>query len=259
MASPNDFALDGAHALVTGGGTGIGAAIAQALDGAGARVSIMGRREGPLQETAATLSNPAGIATADVTDGEGARKAIAELAASHGQIACLVSNAGAAESAPFVRMEQSLWDHMIGVNLTGVFNTTQGFVSQLDKETPARIISIASIAGLMGVAYVTAYCAAKHGVIGLTRALAREMATRPVTVNAVCPGYVETPLLEESIARIMAKTDLSEEDVRASMAGNNPQGRIISSDEVAETVLWLCNPNSGSVTGQAIAISGGEI
>ena len=239
----------GRHALVTGGGSGIGAAIVDALRAAGAVVTVLGRRPGdaPFYQQA------------DVTDAASVRAAIARAEAAHGPIAILVNNAGAAETAPFSRLAREMWDRMLAVNLTAVFEVTQAVLPAMTKRGWGRVINIASTAGLTGYPYVAAYVAAKHGVVGLTRALALEVAKSAVTVNALCPGYTETRLLTDSFATIMAKTGKTEDEVRRDFTKGNPQGRLIQPDEVAAAVLWLCRPGSDAVTGQAIAISGGEV
>ena len=239
----------GRHALVTGGGSGIGAAIVDALRAAGAVVTVLGRRSG---------SDPF-YQQADVTDAASVRAAIDRAEAAHGPIAILVNNAGAAETAPFGRLTRDMWDRMLAVNLTAVFEVTQAVLPAMTKRGWGRVINIASTAGLTGYPYVAAYVAAKHGVVGLTRALALEVAKSAVTVNALCPGYTETRLLTDSFATIMAKTGKTEDEVRRDFTKGNPQGRLIQPDEVAAAVLWLCRPGSDAVTGQAIAISGGEV
>jgi NAD(P)-dependent dehydrogenase (short-subunit alcohol dehydrogenase family) len=240
-------------ALVTGGGTGAGRAIALALAGAGVDVTICGRRLAPL-ETVAAESERISAVQADVTD-EAAMRALHEA---HGPFDIVVANAGAAESAPAHKVTQADWQAALAVNLTGAFLTVQPAIAPMVKRRAGRIIFIASTAGLKGYAYVAPYVAAKHGVVGLMRALAAETAKSGVTVNAVCPGFTETDLLEESIARIMATTGRSREDARASLAATNPQGRFITPDEIAATVLWLASDGAASITGQAISVSGGE-
>jgi NAD(P)-dependent dehydrogenase (short-subunit alcohol dehydrogenase family) len=254
MAAPL-ASLTGRTALVTGGGSGIGAAIAHALDRAGATVSLLGRRPGPLAEVQATLAQPGRTLTADITD-------LASLDAALGQLETLdilINNAGAAESAPFAKTDAALLERMLAVNLTGAFEVTRRLLPKLRTAPHGRIVNVASTAGLKGYAYVSAYCAAKHGLVGLTRALAQELAATAVTVNAVCPGFTETALLERSLAAIEAATGRAAADARAELAGHNPQNRLIAPEEVAAAVLWLCQPAARGVTGQAIVIAGGEV
>jgi NAD(P)-dependent dehydrogenase (short-subunit alcohol dehydrogenase family) len=251
--------LDGRHALITGGGTGIGAAIARSLARAGAAVSLAGRRKAPLDEVAAKLPKAASI-VADVTREADTRAMVEAARAVHGPIDILIANAGAAESAPFARIDLAHWQRMIDVNLTGSFLTARAaFPDVARKGALGRIVFVASTAGLKGYPYIAAYGAAKHGVIGMMRALAAELAASGTTVNAVCPGYVETPLLEASLANITAKTGLARDVAIATLQKHNPQGRFVTPEEVAEAVVWLCSPAAQAITGQAISISGGEI
>jgi NAD(P)-dependent dehydrogenase (short-subunit alcohol dehydrogenase family) len=250
-------ALSGRHALVTGGGTGIGAAIATTLARAGAAVTICGRRLEPLQAIAASTSN-IGAVTADVTD-EGSLAMLYERAQDAGKpFDIIVTNAGMAESAPAHKTSLELWNRTLDVNLTGAFLTVKPALAAMRERGWGRIVFIASTAGLKGYAYVVPYVAAKHGVIGLMRALALETAPAGITVNAICPGFTETELLSHSIARIADATGRSGVDVRATLAASNPQERFIEPQEVAEAVLWLCGAASAAITGQAISVSGGE-
>jgi NAD(P)-dependent dehydrogenase (short-subunit alcohol dehydrogenase family) len=254
--------LDGRHALVTGGGTGIGAAIARSLAGAGAAVSLAGRRPEPLRLLAAELPRATAI-VADVTDEAQVRAMAAAAREAHGPLDILIANAGAAESAPAHRADLAHWRRMLDVNLTGAFLSARAALPDLARrDGPGdgrRLVFVASTAGLKGYAYVAAYCAAKHGVVGLARALALELAPRGVTVNAVCPGYTETPLLEGSLANIVELTGRSRAQAETELRKHNPQGRFVTPQEVAETVLWLCTPGAQAITGQAIAVAGGEL
>ena len=250
--------LAGLHAFVTGGGRGIGEAVSRSLVVSGAVVTIVGRTEASLRNVV-----DAGGASAwmllDVTDDRAIARCVAAAAAERGPIEILVNNAGAVETAAFGRIDRGLWDRMLAANLTSVFLMSQAVLPGMLARRRGRIVNIASTAGLTGYPYVAAYVAAKHGVVGLTRALALEVATSGITVNAVCPGYTETELLRESMQNIVRKTGRSEADVRASIIRNNPQARLVRPDEVAAAVNFLCGPGSDAMTGQAIAVAGGEI
>ncbi len=245
--------LTGKHAVVTGGGTGVGADIAQALSGAGAKVTIIGRREGPLRAQGLSYQ------ICDVSDAGAVAAALDAARAECGPVAIAVANAGAATSKPFARMDTDDLNAMLGVNLAGVFNLWQAALADMKTAGWGRMIAIASTAGLKGYPYVSGYCAAKHGVVGLTRSLALELAKTGITVNAICPGFIETPLLERSIARIVGETGLSKPDAAAVLQKTNPQQRFIQTDEVAGAALWLCSDAARSVNGHALSISGGEI
>jgi NAD(P)-dependent dehydrogenase (short-subunit alcohol dehydrogenase family) len=254
--------LQGRHALVTGGGSGIGAAIARALHAAGAAVTIVARQKARLDAVAASMQGSAAV-TADITRGSACEAMIAAARDAHGPVDILVANAGAAESAPFLRTDRAHWQRMLDVNLTGAFLSAQAALPDLVRdgaeEGLRRMVFVASTAALKGYPYVAAYTAAKHGVLGLARALAAEYATSGMTVNAVCPGFTDTPLLDASVAAISAKTRRSADDARARLAADNAHRRLIAPDEVAQTVVFLCSPAAASINGQAIAIAGGQI
>jgi NAD(P)-dependent dehydrogenase (short-subunit alcohol dehydrogenase family) len=247
--------LAGRHALVTGGGSGAGAAIARALAGAGASVTIAGRNPTALAEVAGAAMR---FVTCDVTKPAEVRALFDAAGAEWGAPSIVVANAGGAASRPFLRTSPEDFAAMVGLNLGGVFSTWHAALAPMLDAGWGRLLAIASTAGLKGYPYVAGYCAAKHGVVGLTRALALETATTGVTVNAVCPGYMLTPMLERSIETIMAKTGRSRPEAEAPLLAANPQGRFIETDEVAAAILWLCSDAAASVTGQAISISGGE-
>jgi NAD(P)-dependent dehydrogenase (short-subunit alcohol dehydrogenase family) len=251
--------LDGKHALITGGGTGIGAAIARALAEAGAAVSIAGRRAQPLEEVAARLPRARAI-VADVTSETDCETMVAAARSAHGPIDILIGNAGAAESAPIGKADLTHWQRMVDVNLTGAFLSVKAALPDIAGRDAhgGRIVFVASTAGIKGYPYVAAYCAAKHGVVGFARALAAELAPRGTTVNAVCPGFTETPMLQASLANITAKTRRTHAEAQAELERLNPQSRFIKPEEVAETVLWLCTPAAQAINGQAISVSGGE-
>lgn len=245
------------HALVTGGGTGIGRAIAEALAAAGVEVTICGRRIEALEAVA--RDNPRLHAmTADVTDEASVAALYEQAAAARGAFDIVVANAGMGSSAPVHRTSLDLWNQTLNVNLTGAFLTARAAVEPMRSTGRGRIVFVASIAGLKGAPYISAYAASKHGVVGLTRAMAAELAQTEITVNAICPGYVETQMLERTIANIVEKTGRDEASARAMIARDNGQGRIITPGEVADTVLWLCGEGARSVSGQAIAMAGGE-
>lgn len=251
--------LAGRHALVTGGGRGIGAAIAARLHAAGAHVTLVGRSAAPLEATRAALGARVQVLTADVTDGAQVRAAFAAAERQFGPLAILVNNAGQAQSAPLHRTDEALWRRMLDVNLTGTYLCIHAALPGMLERNFGRIVNVASTSGLVGYAYVAAYSAAKHGVVGLTRSLALEVATRNITVNAVCPGYTETDIVRESIDNIRAKTGRSEAEARDALTAKNPQKRLVQPAEVANAVAWLCLPGAESITGQSIAVAGGEV
>lgn len=251
--------LAGRHALVTGGGQGIGAAVARLLAAEGARVTLLGRRLQPLQDVAAADLDRFQAVTADVADATQVQRAFGEARERFGPVGILVNNAGQARSAPFLRTSLELWQNMLSVNLTGTLLCSQAALPDMLEAGWGRIVNVASTAGLTGYGFVAAYCAAKHGVLGLTRALALEVAQSGVTVNAVCPGYTETALLQQSIDNVVRKTGRSKDEARSHFAAANPQGRLVQPEEVADSVRWLCGIGAASVTGQAIAVCGGEV
>jgi NAD(P)-dependent dehydrogenase (short-subunit alcohol dehydrogenase family) len=250
--------LEDRHALVTGGSRGIGLAIARAFVAEGARVTLLGRDRERLGAAASGLGGNVLVVSADVADAGQVASAFQMARERSGPVHILVNNAGQAVSRPLAKTDTAFWQQTIGVNLTGTYLCTQQALAGMLEGGFGRIVNIASTAGLTGYAYCTAYCAAKHGVVGFTRALAREVATRNVTVNAVCPGYTETDIVHEAIANIRTKTGRTEQEAVATLVASNPQGRFVQPDEVANAVLWLCVPGSESVTGQSIGVSGGE-
>jgi 3-hydroxybutyrate dehydrogenase len=256
-----NHSLDKRHALVTGASRGIGYAVARQLLEQGACVTLMGRGEVALKQAAASLAvhGEVNFASGDIARQSDVHKAFAAAKARFGPIDILVNNAGQAVSQRFDRLDEAAWQQMLAVNLTGTFHCMQAALPDMLERQWGRIVNVASTAGLVGYAYVSAYCAAKHGVIGLTRALALETARKGVTVNAVCPGYTETDIVREAVANITEKTGMNAEQARGKLAERNPQGRLVQPDEVAEAVLWLCQPGSAAVNGQSIPIDGGEV
>lgn len=250
------------HVLVTGGGTGIGAAIAVAFAAQGARVTITGRRAAIVEKQAALLRERGGLANAiafDVTDEGAVSAGIASAVARFGRIDVLVNNAGKAESASFSRTSPDLLRQLLEVNLVQLFVCTQQVLPAMVNAGFGRIINIASTAALTGYPYVTAYCSAKHAVLGFTRALALEVVRSGVTVNAVCPGYAETPLLDGAVAKMVALTGRSEDDIRDELARSNPAGKLLKPSEIASVVTWLARAGSSAITGQAIPVAYGEV
>lgn len=248
----NATSLDGQRALVSGAGSGIGASIARALADAGAQLTLLGRRDASLEATRVALAGSGHrCVVADVTD--------PATLTGLGRVDLLINNAGRAHSVPFARSDAAHWRGMLDVNLMGAVHLTHACLPGMRERRFGRIVNIASTAALTGYAYVTAYCAAKHAVLGFTRALALEVARDGITVNAVCPGYTDTPLLDDAVANIVGKTGASADDARAKLAAGNPQRRLVTPDEVAQAVRWLCDPASAAVHGQAIVVAGGEV
>jgi NAD(P)-dependent dehydrogenase (short-subunit alcohol dehydrogenase family) len=243
------------HAVVTGAAGGIGAAIARRLSAEGYAVTLLGRTTVALHDLAGSIGADCRVVVCDVADSEAVRETFAALPPVH----VLVNNAGQAESAPVSRTTDELWHRMLAVNLSGTFFCTRAVVEGMRHAGWGRVVNVASTAGQRGYAYVAAYTAAKHGVVGFTRSLALEVASAGVTVNAVCPGYTDTDMLARSVANIVEKTGRSEADARAQLAALNPQRRFITPHDVAAAVSWLCSDGAASITGQAISVSGGEV
>ena len=250
-----DRPLEGRHALITGGGTGIGAATAEILHAAGARISLLGRRMEPLLDVARATNGQA--IQCDVTNLDSIHEAFDEARAKNGLIDLLIVNAGIAESAPFHKMTRESWDRIISVNLTGAFDTVQAALPDLLKAEDARVVFIASVASLRGVPYAAHYAASKHGLLGLMRSMAAEYAKSKMTVNAVCPGYVDTPMTDQSVARVSQITGRGEGDARSAITNMNASGRLVDPQAIANLVLTLCLPLSRDIIGAAVTIDGG--
>jgi NAD(P)-dependent dehydrogenase (short-subunit alcohol dehydrogenase family) len=248
----------GRHAVITGGATGIGAAIADRLAAMGAHLTLMARNQARLDEKAATLPAAQGVAV-DVTDSASVKAAFARAREKFGSVQILINNAGAAEGKPFHKLSDEDWHRTLAVNLNGVYFCTREALADMRAAGVGRIVNVASTAGLTGYAYVVPYVAAKHGVVGLTRALALELAKTKITVNAVCPGYTETDIMKNAVDNIVAKTGRTPEQARADLTASNPQGRFVQPEEVASAVAWLCLDESASMTAQAIPVAGGEV
>lgn len=244
--------LSGKRVLITGGGTGVGADLARGFHAAGADVVIAGRRLAPLEAVADTLPGARAL-TCDVTD----EAQMTALFAQAGAVDVVIANAGASTSAPMARTSLADWNAMLAVNLTGTFLTLREGLRQFSGW--GRLIAVASTAGLKGYGYVAPYAAAKHGVVGMIRSLALEVARGPVTANALCPGFLDTEMTDRSVANIMEKTGKTEAEARAALAATNPQKRLIQPREVTAAALWLCAEGAEGINGQAIAIAGGEV
>ena len=247
--------LEGRHALITGGGTGIGAACATHLHGAGAKISVLGRRMEPIERTANIVSGTA--VQCDVTNRGAVDQAFGEARAANGPIEMLIVNAGIAESAPFHKMTRDSWDRIIATNLTAAFDCAQAAIQDLLASENGRLVFVASVASLKGVPYAAHYAASKHGLLGLMRSLAAEYAKTNLTVNAVCPGYVDTPMTDQSVARVSEITGRSEDQARGAITQMNASGRLVHPDGIATMVLTLCLPQSRDLNGAAVTIDGG--
>lgn len=241
------------HVVISGGGSGVGAALAQVFADQGDRVTLLGRRLAPLETVAAPLGGTA--RSCDVTDRAAIDAALADLP----PVDVAIANAGAAPSMPFAQMRAEDLDGLLGVNLHGVVNLWQAALPTMHKSGSGRLIAIASTAGLKGYPYVSGYCAAKHAVVGLTRALAIELGKSGITANAICPGFIDTPLLDRAIETIREKTGLDRDAAVKSLVRGNPQARLIAPAEVAAAALWLASDAAAAINGHALAMSGGEI
>lgn len=250
------MSIAGLHAVVTGGGTGIGAATARALAAAGARVTVIGRRAGRLEDVASAIGGHAAVA--DASDRTALDAALEQARARFGPVALTIANAGSTHTAPFERTALADIDRMMSGNVTTAVNLIQATLPDLRSAAAGRIVAVASTAALKGYAYCSAYVAAKHALLGLVRSVSLELARTPVTVNAVCPGFTDTPIAAAAVETITAKTGRDNEAARAELAKFNPQATLISPEQVAATIVWLCQPSSGAITGQAISVSGGE-
>ncbi|MDU8911095.1 SDR family oxidoreductase [Aestuariicoccus sp. MJ-SS9] len=248
--------LSGKHALVTGGGTGIGLAIARALADEGALVTITGRRAATLQEAAGGRLHPLVM---DVQDEASVADGIAEAVTQRGPIQICVPNAGIAEGRALLKTDLDFWRNMMATNLDGAFLTIRESLKSMTQTDWGRIVAVSSIAGLKGLKGAPTYTASKHALIGLIRGLAADYAGKPYTFNALCPAYVDTDIVDSNVTSIAARTGMSHDEARQLMVGVNPHGRLIRPEEVADAAVWLCRPNSGSVNGQAIQLSGGEL
>jgi len=255
--------LKGQHALITGGSRGIGAAISNTLAKLGANISLTGRTEGTLNDQAGALRVHEGVevftTTGDMSSEADVEKCFAAAADKLGPVNILINNAGIGKSAPFHRMDTEFWNQTIGLNLTGTYLCTKQVYGTMREAGYGRIVNISSTVGLRGYPYIAAYCASKHGVIGLTRTLALEAVKTGITVNAVCPGYTDTDLVSDAVDSIVGKTGRDRDEIQAEIDNMSPMGRMVAPEEVAETVAWICLPSSASITGQAIVVAGGAV
>jgi NAD(P)-dependent dehydrogenase (short-subunit alcohol dehydrogenase family) len=254
--------LRGRSAVVTGAGRGIGAAVARRLAAAGAAVVVAARTAAEVEAVAAGVRDGGGAAWAvrcDVTDEAAVAALAVEAVERLGHVDILVNNAGLASSAPVQRTSLEEWNRLLAVNATGAFLCTRSFIGPMLERGWGRVVSVASVAGLRGARYIAAYAASKHALLGLTRSAAAEVAGRGVTVNAVCPGYVDTPMTDESVARIMARTGRTEAEARAAIVESSPLGRLLTPDEVAAAVIYLCGEAAAGVNGQALVLDGGAV
>jgi NAD(P)-dependent dehydrogenase (short-subunit alcohol dehydrogenase family) len=250
--------LKGKHAFITGGGTGIGLATAKLLAARGAKLTLAARNFARVEE-AASMFDEAHPVSVDVANETSVTAAFEAARSRFGGIDILVNNAGITPSAPLHNMELSMWNEVLAINLTGAFLCSRAALADMYANKWGRIVNVASIAALKGGMYISAYCASKHGMLGMTRALAYEAAKRGVTVNAICPGYVETDIVTRAAENIASKTKLNEEEARAMLYAGNPQGRLITADEVASAISWLCSEGAAATNGAAIPMSGGEV
>lgn len=251
--------LENRHALVTGANRGIGAAIALTLSNLGASVTLMVRDRAAGERAQSLLPGKSFVVTADITNEQAVADACADASFTLGTVDILVNNAGSVESAPFLRTDRAVFERMMAVHLYGPLATTRAVLPDMMTQNFGRIVNIASIAGVSGAPYVSAYCAAKHALVGLTRSLAKESIAHGVTVNAVCPGYTETDMVADGIAKITARTGRTADEARSALLTNSPLKRLITAEEVASSVAWLCGGGAASVTGQTIIIDGGEL
>ncbi len=251
------MSLSGKHAFITGGGTGIGLAAARILAEQGVRLTLAARNFARVEEAASTLdAHPVSL---DVSNETSVEAAIDAARSRFGGIDILINNAGITPSAPLHKTTLAMWNEVLAINLTGAFLCTRAALPDMIERKWGRVVNVASIAGLMGDMYISAYCASKHGMIGMTRALAKEVARHGITANAICPGYVETDIVTRAAENIASKTKLNEEEARASLYAGNPQGRLIQPEEVASMIGWLCSDGAAATNGAALPISGGQI